>query len=66
MRAKHPQNTTPRIYETIGNTDLRFGKFYNPNEGIQGTPEKFELRITNPDPEFMTTVFEMMKDWMRS
>lgn len=63
---KLKQNQTPRIYEEINGFELRTGKFFNPNEGIAGTPPKWEIRILHTDPELIEVLrlklMEMLKE----
>jgi len=52
------QNQMPRYYQDVNDFELRTGKFYNPNEFLQG--EKFEIRILNKDPELI----EALREWL--
>lgn len=57
---KSPQNTRERQYDTINEFEIRFGKFYDPSELINGT--KYEIRILNPDIELMEALKDKIKD----
>lgn len=59
------QNQTERFYDNVNGFELRTGKFYNPNEGIQGTPAKFEIRILHENPEIITILNEKIKELIR-
>lgn len=64
QRTKHVQNTTPREYETVNGFEIRFGKFVNPNEHLDGL--KFEIRILNPDLELMIALKDKIKEIVTS
>ncbi len=55
---------TDRIYETIGDFDLRFGKFYDPNVKFNG--EKIEIRILCADNEMQEALFDKIKEWLKT
>ena len=59
------QNQTERIYDDINGFELRFGKFYNPNEWIQGVSEKFEIRILHKDPEIISILNQKIKEMLQ-
>ena len=59
------QNQTERMYNDINGFELRFGKFYNSNEGIQGISEKFEIRILHKDPEIISILNQKIKEMLQ-
>lgn len=56
------QNQTERIYENLKGFELRLGKFYNPNEYLDGI--KFEIRILNHNNQLIEVLYEKIKEWL--
>jgi len=61
------QNQTPREYLDIGGFELRIGKFYDPNENLNGP--KMEIRILKPikeDDDFalFEALEKKLKEWL--
>lgn len=54
------QNQTPRIYEETNGFEMRTGKFYDPNEKLNGI--KFEIRILSKDPELIEILRSKIKE----
>lgn len=52
-----------RVYEDVNGFELRTGKFYNPNEFLDG--EKFEIRILNKDPEVIESLREVLVEMLQ-
>ena len=59
------QNQTERIYDDINGFELRFGKYYNPNELIQSISEKFEIRILHKEPEIISILNQKIKEMLQ-
>lgn len=59
------QNQTERIYDDINGFELRFGKFCNPHEWIQGIQEKFEIRILHQDSEIISILNQKIKEMLQ-
>ena len=57
------QNQTPRIYQDVNGFELRTGKFYDPNEFLNGA--KFEIRILHKDPEVIETLREYLMEFLK-
>lgn len=53
------------MYNDINGSELRFGKFYNPNKSIQGIQEKFEIRILHKDPEIISILNQKIKEMIQ-
>jgi len=58
------QNQIKREYEDVNGFELRTGKFYNPNEFLQG--EKFEIRILHKDPEMIEVLHDKLIEILKS
>lgn len=57
------QNQTDRIYQNVNGFELRTGKFYNPNEFLDGI--KYEIRILHVDPELIDVLREYLTEILR-
>lgn len=57
------QNQTDRIYQDVNGFELRTGKFYNPNEFLDGS--KHEIRILHADPELIESLREYITEVLR-
>lgn len=62
------QNQTEREYVKLNGFNLRIGKFYDPNEFLNGT--HMEIRITKSiendnDTELFEALVNKIKDWLK-
>jgi hypothetical protein len=57
------QNQTPRIYQDVNGFELRTGKFYDPNEFLNGA--KFEIRILHKDPVVIEALREYLMEFLK-
>lgn len=57
-----PDKSPFRKLENINGFELRFGKFYDPNEYLNGP--KLEIRILNKDPEMMHALYTKIREWL--
>lgn len=59
MKSGQPE----RDYKVINDFDLRFGKFYDPNEYLNGI--SFEIRVLHKDPELLHALYEKIVGWIK-